>query len=432
MATIRIDTTKTVRPMKPMHGGGQPPMLGANTTHFHYLTEAGIPYSRLHDVGGAFGQGKFVDIPNIFRNFDADENDPASYDFAFTDHLITALIEAGVEPYFRLGITIENYAHIKAYYTYPPADYGKWARICEHIVRHYTEGWANGFTYKITYWEIWNEPDNRDPGHPSVMWEGTPTEFYALYDTAAKHLKACFPHIKVGGYGSCGFYGAVPPSVDQPYTPTKAEEFFLEFFHGFFDYIKAHETPIDFFSWHSYAAVGRTLRMDEYLHSELAHMGYGELETHLNEWNPFVQEYGTAHHGAAVTAMMLGMQNAHTDLLCIYDMRTNTAPYCPLFDVRTHKPIHGYYALAAFNLLYRLGNQVALDCDTPYLYAVAASDGKRNALVISNLTGQPQALTIEGVDLSGARYSVMDQERLLSWAPNGKVLENYSVLLIEW
>ena len=130
--------------------------------------------------------------------------------------------------------------------------------------------------------------------------------------------------------------------------------------------------------------------------------------------------------------MMLGMQNAHTDLLCIYDMRTNTAPYCPLFDVRTHKPIHGYYALAAFNLLYRLGNQVALDCDTPYLYAVAASDGKRNALVISNLTGQPQALTIEGVDLSGARYSVMDQERLLSWAPNGKVLENYSVLLIEW
>ena len=41
-------------------------------------------------------------------------------------------------------------------------------------------------------------------------------------------------------------------------------------------------------------------------------------------------------------------------------------------------------------------------------------------------------MTIEGVDLSGARYSVLDQERLLSWAPHGRVLENYSVLLIEW
>ena len=27
----------------------------------------------------------------------------------------------------------------------------------------------------------------------------TPEEFYRLYDVTAKHLKACFPHIKVGG-----------------------------------------------------------------------------------------------------------------------------------------------------------------------------------------------------------------------------------------
>ena len=53
------------------------------------LTDAHIPYSRLHDVGGAFGSNRYVDIPNIFRNFDADGNDPASYDFAFTDELIS-------------------------------------------------------------------------------------------------------------------------------------------------------------------------------------------------------------------------------------------------------------------------------------------------------------------------------------------------------
>ena len=118
MATITINTKKTVKKMKPMHGGGQPPIGGKDLTeYFHYMTEAGIPFSRLHDVGGVFSGGRFVDIPNIFRNFDADETDPQSYDFTFTDHLLKALTEAGVEPYYRLGITIENQAYIKPYHT---------------------------------------------------------------------------------------------------------------------------------------------------------------------------------------------------------------------------------------------------------------------------------------------------------------------------
>ena len=108
------------------------------------------------------------------------------------------------------------------------------------------------------------------------------------------------------------------------------------------------------------------------------------------------------------------------------------APYCPLFDIRTHKPIHGYYAMVAFNTLYQLGNQVELVCDTDGLYAVAASDGTRHALVISNLTGQLQSLTCEGVDLSHARYYVLDQERLLSWAPHALRIAPNTVLLIEW
>ena len=156
MATVKLDLSKSEKAIKPMHAGGQPPVTSqATDTFFHYLTEAGIPYSRLHDVGGAFGNGKYVDIPNIFRDFSADENDPASYEFTFTDLLLAQLDKAGVEPYYRLGVTIENAAHVKSYWIAPPTDYAKWARIAEHIIRHYTEGWADGFHYKITYWEIW-------------------------------------------------------------------------------------------------------------------------------------------------------------------------------------------------------------------------------------------------------------------------------------
>ena len=436
MSVIKLNLNKTVKPMKPMHGGGQPPIGGKDMTeYFHYMTEAGIPFSRLHDVGGAFGGNRFVDIPNLFRNFDADENDPASYDFTFTDHLIKALIDANVEPYFRLGITIENQAYIKPYHTFPPKDYEKWARICEHVILHYTEGWADGFRYNIRYWEIWNEPEVQE----KMMWCGTDEEYYRLYDVTAKHLKSRFPHLKIGGYASCGFYAIAPKVVIDNEThlpgtipPSEHEQKLMRFFYGFFAYIKEHNSPIDFFSWHSYADVRRVEKMDAWLHEELDKLGYGGLETHLNEWDPYAKEFGTEHHSAEVAAMIIALQHGHTDISCIYDMRTNTAPYCPLFDIRTHKPIHAYYSLVAFNQLYKLEKQVETVSDTKYLYALAASNGKKHALMIVNVTGAKQELVIEGADLSDARVSVLDQDRLLSWSPAVREIPNNTVLLIEW
>ena len=437
MATIKIDTSKKIGKIKPMHAGGQPPIGGKNMNEFfHYMTEAGIPYSRLHDVNGAFGSNRFVDIPNVFRNFDADENDAANYDFTFTDHLLKSIIDSGVEPYYRLGITIENQAYIKPYHTYPPKDPAKWARICEHIIRHYIEGWADGFNYNITYWEIWNEPEVQN----EMMWCGTFEEYFNLYDVTAKHLKACFgDKIKVGGYASCGFYAIAPkmkidPATNMPGTipPSEHEEKLMRFFYGFFNYITEHKSPIDFFSWHSYADVSRVAVMDAWLHKELEKLGYGGLETHLNEWDPYAKEFGTAHHSAEVAAMMLALQNGHADICCIYDMRTNNAPYCPLFDIKTHKPIHGYYTMVAFNQLYKLGTQVSHECDNDRVYAVAASNGKRSCLMLSNLTGEAQELNIEGVDLTDARWYILDQERLLSWSAPVKTMANNDVVLVEF
>ena len=53
-------------------------------------------------------------------------------------------------------------------------------------------------------------------------------------------------------------------------------------------------------------------------------------------------------------------------------------------------------------------------------------------MLVSNLTGKKQLLDLEGVDLSDARYYVLDQDRLLSWAPNAHQIDNNAVLLIEW
>ena len=432
MANIKVDLNKKIGKIKPMHAVGQAPIGGPGKemfNDFHYLTEAGTPYSRLHDVMGPFGSGRFVDIPNIFRNFDADETDPASYDFAFTDALIEALVAAGVEPYYRLGITIENNSEIKAYHTAPPKDPHKWARICEHIIAHYIDGWASGYHYNITYWEIWNEPDD-GMRVASEMWSGTKEEYYNLYEISAKHLKAVFgERIRIGGYAAINFNAAVEP---EEYKDNAQRLYYVEFFHGFLKHISKVGAPLDFFSWHSYSHPLMTVRVARWVREQLDAYGFENTETHINEWNPSFRDRGTAHHSALVSAVMLGAQKSPLDLLVFYDARKGGSPYSGLFDPYTFKPWHAYYSLVAFDQLYKLGNEVYTQCDNDGLYVVAASNGKQSAMLLSNISGKEIGLNIEGVDLSAARYHVIDQPRLLSWSAPVNKIENDQVILIEF
>ena len=391
---IKIDFNENVGTIKPMHGVGQPPFAGTNFKMFHYLTEAGIPYSRLHDVGGAYGGFRWVDIPNIFRDFDKDPTDSASYDFTFTDMLITALVESGVEPFFRLGVTIENDAAIKSYRIDPPSDPCKWAVICEHIIRHYTEGWADGFKYDIKYWEIWNEPDNYEEPDENQMWKGTKEQYYELYGVASKHLKKCFPHLKIGGYASCGFYALKKTFVESAKSSPRFE-YFIEFFDGFLDYIKANECPLDFFSWHSYGDIECNKVYADYARKRLDDAGFKNTETSCNEWNSEVSKRGTAYHAAATCGMLLMFQNSPLDNAMFYDARFGTVVYGSMFNPLTAEPFPTYYAFKAFNELYKLGEQVALKCDTERIYAVAAKNGKDACVVIANPYSDEMPMELE-------------------------------------
>ena len=87
---VTVDFSETLGKIRAMHAVGQPPYPHMDDSYLHYLTDAHIPYSRLHDVGGPYGGNMYVDIPNVFRDFSANEYDPASYDFGFTDALLNA------------------------------------------------------------------------------------------------------------------------------------------------------------------------------------------------------------------------------------------------------------------------------------------------------------------------------------------------------
>ncbi len=406
---LNINFDKKVAPIRAMHAVGQPPRISHwDGAHMHYLTEANIPYSRLHDVGYPYGSSVMVDIPNIFPDFSADANDPESYDFTFTDLLMSQLHEARCEPIYRLGVTIENAHYIKAFKIYPPSDFKKWAQICEHIVRHYNEGWADGFKYGITYWEIWNEPENHFDPAKNPMWKGNIEQYYELYEISAKHLKACFgDSIKVGGYASCGFYSEIKENPDE------RDRYFTDCAERFLDLCKEREIPLDFFSWHSYASVSDTERMADFLDKVLTERGLEGIETQLNEWNNAarVELRGSVEAAAKAAAMMLAFQNKKTTILCYYDAQISQSVYGGMFNPITYRPFPLYYGFKAFGELYALGTQVEVRGLGDGIYAVAAvsSDGERRAVMLANVG---EAVTIE-TDLAGMKLRSVDETHSL-------------------
>ena len=302
-AEVKVDFGKAVGPVKPVNGVGQPPLVGklANYPMFHYLKEAGIPYSRLHDVGGWLGGGLFVDIPVIFPNFDADENDPKSYRFVYTDSLLKALDKYNVEPFFRLGVTIENFVSwgYPPMNILPPKDYAKWGRI---------------------------------------------------YGTVAPYLKAKFPHLKIGGYGHCGFYAGVGSDNVPAANSSPRTKYFVECSHKFLAAARDNKWPLDFFSYHSYSAPTEAMRQVRFADEHLNQYGFtaDKCERIFNEWLPYVkhENLGSALQAAGVAAELLALQNGPCDVACIYDARCGVGNYSPLFNPLTYKPHKAYYAFS--------------------------------------------------------------------------------------
>ena len=438
MITLAPDFSLPVGNMKPMHAVNNAPMFWTYCDAFHYLTEAGIPYARLHDTGGILGGGVFVDVANLFPNFDADPTDADNYAFGFTDHLLRELTAANVQPFYRLGCTIENYhPSIGPRRSIPPTDPLKWAVICEHIIRHYNEGWADGYHMGIQYWEIWNEPDNEPEIEKNPMWRGTMEAFFDFYEIAANHLKACFPHLKIGGYASCGFYEILNTQVASQANASTRTGYFIEFFEKFLAHITSpdHRAPLDFFSWHSYAGPTENVRFAAYAREMLDRHGFTATESILNEWNPGIHRRGTLADAAAIGSMLLAMQNSSVDLLMYYDA-TFESSYGGLFNPLSRTPFKAYYAMVAFNRLFALGTQYRMsDTDesgqvAAGVYAIAAGDGqgKRAILAVNAKCTIGQSEDVILLAPHGTwQLSLLDNDHDLS--PVGTVSGNESFVL---
>ena len=376
MSNIVLDLALRGQAIKPMNAVNNGPVSGGirqTPNNFETYKAANIPFARNHDASFRYEYGgeHTVDVHRIFRNFDADENDPANYIFAPTDECIRLTIEAGTQIYYRLGASIE---HDFKFGTYPPKDFAKWARICEHIIRHYNEGWADGFHYNITYWEIWNEPDCINPDGSTPCWQGTGDQFVELYCTAAKHLKEQFPYIKVGGPAFCEPIGELQDK--------------------FLGAIRDRNIPFDFYSFHHYTKHLETMA-ETIMNADkiLAEYGLSHAERILNEWNYVVFWIGEdwlktieIEHSLKAASFIAGAmcqcQALPLSMLMYYDAGAGSEMN-GMFEYWTYKPLKGYYPFVMFDKLVKCGIQVPTDYVVDNIYSCAAADDEKAALMLT-------------------------------------------------
>ena len=397
MSRINVNFKNIQGKIKPMHATNNGPSVNLNGTlhpfnnNLNEFKNAGIPYARTHDSSfyHRYGQEHTVDVYYIFPNFDADPYDPENYDFDCTDQYLLGCEVAGTEVFYRLGHRIEH--EVKKYGIHPPKDYHKWAVICEHIIRHYTEGWADGFNMKMEYWEIWNEPDlHWNDGRTSPTWSGTKEQFFEFYHIAATHLKTCFPHLKIGGPAIAG------------------DLLWAEYF------LAQLKAPLDFFSWHCYShTVKKIIDRSEQVRALLDKYGFDKAESILNEWNYVLEWAGDgivySHEqrrkikGASFSvAAMCGCQNSSVDMLMYYDARPNEFWNGMFDDMVIGRVLKGYYPFPMFNELYKLGTYVECTSNDSDAFVCAAKNENEAAVIMTYFNDDDKAdPKFVKLDLSG-------------------------------
>ena len=433
MIDINVDFSLEKGKIKPLHGFNN---VARKTGYGEVLSDfmrLSPPFVRLHDTGGTYGGSHYVDVPNIFPDFSADADDPASYDFTLTDYYLKPVAEAGISVMYRLGVTIEH--EPKKYNIYAPSDPNKWADICEHIVRHYNDGWADGFFWNIEYWEIWNEPDGIDPkvepyGPPN--WIGTAEEYYRLYSITANHIKRLHPEVKIGGYSSCYILGA---NVNGKWTPGP-----YEYFTDFLEYITAPETkaPLDFFTWHGYLSRQYLEKIEiesKFVDEMLNKYGFYDTLRIDAEWNCCICDKETADYrrqyyinmrtnkGAShVAASLYEMQRLKVDVAMFYDAQL-WCEYGCLFDVPSLEPSKTYYAFKQFSELYNLSCWCYSE-SRDKVYSLAAK-GEYNMLAVSNITEASQniSINIKGNLYKNYELYLLDEKHCLEKIADGEAGE---------
>ena len=343
-----------------------------------------VPYVRYNDTDTAVSRYAF-DISRIFPDRNADENDPASYNFDATDKYIMAAYNCGARVIYRFGESDKGCG----WATENPQ---KWVSVCLRVVKHYNDYWNRGFAYGIREFEICPCGNFADDKKDTAIFE--------VYGSLAKALKLFDEEYKVGGMSF------------SSYSPSARE---------FVRYCAANRLPLDFISFTCLTHTPENIFSAVEKYTELlVNLGFSDTKIMLSEWNYikklsdltdsslYIENIGGAYSkecreifeaqrsvvGAAFCASTLLGLNRYPSLeyATYYDAQPAISKYCGICDRygNIEKP---YYAFSAYSELQAFGESVAShvveapDMQKSGVFAAASVSDKGGMVMISSFDG---------------------------------------------
>ena len=404
-----------------LHSSGFAPRVTSVGETFNDVKSLNFEYARTHDLALVNDGQRIFDVHFMFPLMHLDAKDPNNYFFKATDHAMKRIRDAGLKVFYRLGTSIEHSGPTVHFNSLIPEDFDKMAEVFAATVRHYNNGWANGFYWDIKYWEIWNEPDIRN-----AMWclpegdegpgrfEKRQKLFIKFFVTCLKRLKSEFPELKIGGPALC-YYRE-------------------DYFKLLLAECKKEGLAPDFISWHYYG--DRPLCMTDAADAArkmLDDFGFTKCELILNEWH-YLGKYswgGLRNSDPAVVkkvwegpASHNGIESSAFTLTSLAMFQTSKLDQAYFYGCR-HTGAWGYmdqyqqkykiwYALKLFGDLAEKAATVcdSTSADTVTLLAVKSADGKTGWLLVSDYRGEAMEIPV-AVKGAGKVVSatILDHER---------------------
>jgi xylan 1,4-beta-xylosidase len=211
---IQVDLAKSLAPYKPIGS-----WFGYDESNFttmkygrqllpelHNLSPAPV-YIRAHHLFTS-GDGTARLKWSSTNVFSLDAAGKPVYNFTILDQIFDEYKAAGVRPMVELGFMPKDLASGTMDYEYPypntikgsvqspPKDYAMWGELCRRVVEHFVQRYGRA-EVATWYFEVWNEPD-------ISYWQGTPEQYFKLYDYSVAGVRKALPEARVGGPGSTG------------------------------------------------------------------------------------------------------------------------------------------------------------------------------------------------------------------------------------
>jgi hypothetical protein len=437
------DFTQVVGKVRPaLHSasfGGQ--LTGSYSAKAQKILEPLHLYAaRTHDWALVNAGQRICDTHFVFPLQNKDPSDPSNYFFAPTDEILDRTIHLlDLDILYRMGTSIESVngrrkgdVNPRYYNSVEPEDWEKYVGALEGIIRHYTEGWADGYRWsdRMRYWELWNEPNDR-PGGSWIVKSQNPDpklnyeRFFDFFVYTLKRLKTRFPNLKFGGPAMC------PPS-DTCFFDEK-------FMRGLLEKCRAAGYTPDFVSWHTYYhEPDLVIEQPAHMRKLCDEYGFKDTELFIDEWH-YIYALGKDFWGKSspesmakrvhpttglfginsaifTLQVLIGLQQTCLDQAYFYGCR-----YDGIWGVMLGNGTYNkvYYGLKTFGTAVAAGDRIVKTQGSKpvRLFGVTSADGAKKVLIVSAFKCPAGTIEVEVKGIAPdvpARISCLDDKNDLT------------------